>query len=171
MTIEGYLKKLDAHTYSTIRCIENIPADYFLIKFENKWGILENLEHIYLTEKLVFFIVSRSTENTSNQAEIVGDEKLERVILGLRKKRIDAPDRLKPKGELTTLNGFKELFVLNRNNLKEGIASGKIVIDNRIQKHPILGDMTITDWLNFILHHTQRHLEQIKDIQNELMQP
>jgi hypothetical protein len=165
MVIEDYLKRLDAHTHSTLRFVEGIPNDYLSIKFDNKWGILEILEHIYLTEKLVLFIVSRATENSSNEAELVGDKKLERVILGLRNKKIDAPDRLKPRGELKNIDEFKDWFLSNRTSLKDGIVSGKIVIDNRIQKHPVFGDMTITDWLNFILHHTQRHLEQINDIQ------
>ena len=40
----------------------------------------------------------------------------------------------------------------------------QLVIDNRVHKHPSLGEMTVSDWLWFMIRHTERHLEQVKEV-------
>lgn len=164
MTPASFIQTLDKNTSEILAVLDSIPETEIAVKYNDKWGIAEQLEHIYLTEKLVLFIVSRPTNNVSEHAELIGNEKLQRVIVGLRKRKIEAPERLKPKGDITSAAAFREVFLLNRTALKEGLTSGKIVIDRRKQNHPILGEMTMQDWLNFIIHHTQRHIEQIKDL-------
>lgn len=139
MTPTSFIQNLDENTHKVLALLETIPEQEITVNYADKWGIAEQLEHIYLTEKLVLFIVSRPTDRVSEQAELVGNEKLERVIVGLRAKKIEAPERLKPKGEITTVAAFKQVFLQNRAVLKEGLGSGKIAIDGRKQNHPVLG--------------------------------
>lgn len=75
-----------------------------------------------------------------------------------------APEALLPKGEVTDVDAFKKRFQEQRKELKEDIENGKLIIDNRTRKHPRLGEMTVSDWLYFLISHTERHVEQIGEL-------
>ena len=122
------------------------------------------LEHIYLTDKIVIAIINRPTEKLHTDEEFIGNEKLKRWLVEKQAKKVKAPEMLEPKGDLKDVATFEKVFLAQRNLLKHQIEKGEIVIDNRIHKHPMLGEMTISDWLYFLIHHTQRHLEQAKEL-------
>ena len=129
--------------------------------------MLEVLEHIYLTDRIIHTIVSRPSDDKSSSEEIIGDDKMKNILVEQRtSKKVSAPEILKPKGSIKDLDTFENIFLAQRKAFKEDIVAGNIIIDNRIHKHPLLNEMTIADWLNFTVHHTQRHIEQIKEIIN-----
>lgn len=84
-----------------------------------------------------------------------------------RLKKIASPDMLKAKGEIKSPTGLVGMLVGQRNTWKSALLTDKIIIDNRVHKHPFLGEMTIYDWINFTIYHTQRHIEQMKEIINK----
>lgn len=86
------------------------------------------------------------------------------MVVGFRTNRLVSPEILRPKGNIADVATFEKMFVEQRELIKQDLRSGKIIVDHRVHKHPFLGDFTISDWLNFLIYHTQRHLEQIKDI-------
>ena len=93
----------------------------------------------------------------------MGNEKLQQILLAEQKAKVKAPEILEPKGIINDTSTFERLFSEQRNLIKQAIENAEIVIDNRLHKHPMLGEMTISDWLYFLIHHSQRHLEQIKE--------
>ena len=107
--------------------------------------------------------MSKPSENESKTTEIVGRNKLETILVEQRNKKQQSPELLKPKGDFKNLTDFNSAFLTLRNTMKNGLSTGKIRFDNRIHNHFLLGEMTITDWLNFILFHTERHLKQIEE--------
>lgn len=89
---------------------------------------------------------------------------MQKILVEKRSRKITTPDVLQPKGEIKDLTTLVDMFVNQLETWKSDLSTGKISIDNRVHMHPIMGKMTIVDWLNFTVHHTQRHIEQIKDI-------
>jgi hypothetical protein len=168
MTPDSYAKLLHANTDKVLSFASALSAQQLAYQPQNGWGILQILEHVYLTDRLVHWLVSRPSERLAETAEIVGAERLQDKLVNRRQQRVNAPESLHPKGAIRDINSFNKLFAENRMKLIDSLASGKISVDTRIHRHPMLGDMTITDWLNFVIHHTDRHLQQSHDLLNEI---
>ncbi len=168
MDVAKYSEKLDVSSEEAIQLARSCSADQLTFKpggggGGGGWGIFEVLEHICLTDRIIHRIVSKPTEKVSPSNEIIGDTKLKRIIEE-RENKIDAPDIVKPKGDIHDVDTFEKLLLEQRDLLKHDLKSGKIDVDNRMVKHFYLGEMTISDWLNLIIHHTRRHLKQIEEI-------
>lgn len=164
MDITNYIKILDKSANDTLQLANSCPPSRLTVSVNEKWSVLQILEHIYMTEKLVCGLITKASDKTSETDELLGNDKIKKLVVEKRGQKVSAPESLKPKGDIKDVDGFEKVFLQQRNLLKQEILTGKLTIDNRIHKHPMLGEMTINDWLNFLIHHTQRHLEQIKDI-------
>lgn len=163
MQINEYIDFLEKNESSVFHLLENIDSKDAEKKNGDSWSVLNILEHVLLTERLVLSILLKSSNSTSNQEEIFGREKLTRLIVSLRNRKIKAPELLEPKGNIKSIEQFSQKFFEQRSKFKTDLLEGKITISNAIFIHPFLGEMTIIDWLNFIPLHCERHLEQIKD--------
>lgn len=161
--ITRYSKALDQTTQEVIQFAKTCSSSQLSFKPEG-WSIFEVLEHIHITDKIIHKIVLKSTEKMSPLDEIIGDSKLKRTIAENRDTKIKAPDAVKPKGDIQDVDTFERLLLEHRGLLKRDLESGKITIDNRILRHFYLGEMTISDWLNLIVHHTRRHIKQMEEI-------
>ena len=164
MDLINYIRILDDNTNDTFQLAKSCSLDQMQISNDGRWNILQLLEHICIVDHVVYRILLKSSDKISETDEIMGDGKLKRLIVEKREYKVAAPESLHPKGDISDIVTFEKIFLQQRNLLKQDIETGKIIIDNRIHKHPLLGEMAISDWLNFIIHHTQRHLEQIKDL-------
>lgn len=166
MDNKEFIDRLNKTTNDILQTVKPCSPEQLHFKQEGRWNILEILEHICLTDKVIYTIISRPSIDTNPSTEIVGNDRMKKILVEQRDQRINAPEFLKPKGEIKDLNSFEKTFLAQRETFKNDISTGKIVVDNRVHKHPLLNEMTITDWLNLTIHHTQRHIEQIKDIIN-----
>ncbi|HEY1038929.1 MAG TPA: DinB family protein [Bacteroidia bacterium] len=161
MNINHYITLLDQNTINTITVAKACSELQLNTKPDGKWSPLGVLEHICITDKLIYSMLSRPASSVSEQNEIIGNEKLKRLMVGLKDRKVMAPEMLHPKGDIKDPTAFEKVFTEQREQLKQDLESGKIIIDNRIYKHPMMGEMTVSDWLNFMIHHTQRHVIQI----------
>lgn len=167
MEITEYINRLDKNTEAAIALAKSCTPEQLNKKPEKGWSIAEVLEHICMTELSVCKRIGKPSEKTSEASTIYGNEKIEKILVGYRDRKVTAPDFLEPQGAITTVEEFEAVFTAQRNRLKEDLTSGKLIVDNKVHLHPRLGEMTMSDWLNFLIHHTQRHLEQVKDLLNE----
>ncbi|HVA98165.1 MAG TPA: DinB family protein [Bacteroidia bacterium] len=168
LTSIPFLETLDNNSNTTLQLAKSCSEAQLLFKKNDNWSILQILEHICKTDKVVIDLIEKPSDKISETEEILGTKKLTKLVVEARAFKVKAPEILLPIGTISNVNDFEKLFLSQRNLLKKKIESGKIIIDNRIHKHPYLGEMTIIDWLNFIVNHTQRHLEQIKDLFREI---
>jgi len=154
---------VDRNTQAVLELAKSCSKEQLVFQPESGWNILQIFEHVWLTDKRIIDIMSQPSEAVAGSKEIFGDEKLKDFMVTQRSRRIEAPDALKPTGAAKDLSEFEDLFLKTRNALKEAVESGKIRMDDKLRKHRIFGDMTQRDWIYFLIHHTERHLEQIRD--------
>ncbi len=164
MNTQHYFAALDENTNHVLQLTKSCTTVQLSQSENEKWTVLQILEHIYLTDKIVIAIINRPSEKLHTNEEFIGNEKLKRWLVEKQTTKVKAPEMLEPKGTWSDVASFEKAFLAQRNLLKQQIEKGEIVVDNRIHKHPMLGEMTISDWLYFLIHHTQRHLEQAKKI-------
>lgn len=164
MDTDVYIKVLDANTAAALQLAAALPENLLHHKTDGKWSLMEILEHVCTVDRVCMAIVSRPSDHRAEKKEMVGDERLKHVMVSRRDIKVDSPDILKPKGALKDIATFEEVFTGQREQLKQQLKEGTIIPDNRVNKHPFIGEMTYVDWLYFMLRHAERHLEQIKDI-------
>jgi quinol monooxygenase YgiN len=162
MNINDYILNLDMTQNDLFKSLNSFTAQQLTSKENEEWCILEIIEHILITEKTILHIIRNSSSELSPTDELIGGQKIHHNLITLQNQKIPTLESLKPRGEIQDLNTFEKLFSTHRKIFTDDLRKGKISIDNRIFKHPYLGKMTVVDWLNFLLYHTQRHLNQIK---------
>ncbi|MGE5106905.1 MAG: DinB family protein [Sphingobacteriales bacterium] len=160
----NYIRILDQNSSDTLQLAKSFSPAQLSSRKKSEWSIMQILEHLCIVDKICYVIISRPSDKIAETNEIIGNHQLKVLVADQRDKKVESPEILRPRGTITDVPVFEKIFLQQRNLLKEDILAGKIIIDNRIHQHSFLGEMTISDWLNFIVHHTQRHLEQIKEV-------
>jgi hypothetical protein len=164
MDIPTYISLLDTNTNDTLELAKKCTAAQLNFKDGSRWSVMEVLEHIYIVDKICFSLLSRpAAEKESATNEIYGNEKMKHIMIANRKRKVESPAGMEPKGSISDVPTFVHLFLQQRNLLKQDLLSNKITVSNKTHRHPTLGEMTIADWLYFMVHHANRHLEQIKE--------
>ncbi|MEO6902067.1 MAG: DinB family protein [Bacteroidia bacterium] len=134
----------------------------------NAWSILECAEHVYLANCSVSKIICTPSlpEKVENQSvELFGEGKLNHLLVNKRAVlKIPAPDYVVPKGIFKTGHDLKKQFNDVINNIITQLDKTDLTKDTQTIKHFRLGEMTKTDWVNFMIAHTNRHLLQIEEI-------
>lgn len=164
MNINDYIQKLDNTKEQLFGVLETCTNEKLAQNEDGKWSILEILEHILITERALLMMLLKSSHQLSVDPEIIGDEKLRTILVENSDQKWLSPENFHPKGKLKSIDDFRIAILKHRENFKNQLLLGNLMIDNRKFEHPYLGFMTVIDWLNFIIYHTERHLEQIKDL-------
>ncbi len=164
MIRELLFKSIDNNTTRLIELVGKLTPEQLQLRIAGKWSIAEQLEHIILTDKVVGLLLLQDPFSKAETDTIIGQERLEKIIVTLRQRKVMAPDVLQPKGTIKTFEAFREQFTKQRENFKQTVVDGRIVLNSSTHKHPYLGEMTVIDWYHFIPLHAQRHLEQIQEI-------
>lgn len=168
MDISSYITLLNRNTGELLNLVRNLDDKVLHHKSFNKWSVLEVLEHLVITEGYVLELLSRPGEKMAETPELHGGDRLHRLLVEMRERKVKAPDILEPTGEFEDLAAFSSKFLQIRTQLSQGLESGNIVVDQRIHRHPMLGEMTVSDWLHFLISHARRHMEQIRDVMRAL---
>jgi uncharacterized damage-inducible protein DinB len=164
MDIRGYITMLNRNTGELLNLVRNRDDETLNHRSFNSWSILQVLEHLLITEKYVIDLLSKPGEKLADKHEIKGSEKLHRLLVDMRARKVKAPDMLEPKDKIVDLGDFNTQFLKLRTSLAEKLEDGSIVVDQRVHSHPTLGEMTVSDWLHFLISHSRRHMEQIRDV-------
>ncbi len=161
--MDDFINKLDNTEAEISALLSSYSPTELTQKHGTNWSILEILEHICITESVICEIIKGSTHYINESKEIIGSDKLNKTLLLQRNIKIQTLESLKPKGRFKDIETVERNFLESRKKIKNDLKTGRICIDQRVFKHPYLGDMTISDWLNFLVYHTQRHIQQIKE--------
>ena len=162
MNILVFIQQLDVNSLHLIDLAKKAGPDRLLHKPAQGWSVLEVLEHVCLTERGIFAMLGRPGTQQHSEEELYGAQRIKQVMVHERGKKMEAPEGLKPKGKISDLESFESLLRAQREKLKEDLLAGRIAVDTRVFKHSYLGEMTISDWLYFVIHHAERHALQIE---------
>ena len=168
MDLSAYSKELQANSDHLLTLLYSIEETKLSEKPSNEWSILEIAEHIYRADKTFINVVTQASEKHHDTEEIRGSNKIQRLLVDMRARKVKAPAFLEPKGKFLTVQDFEKVFLEQRTSLIEKLETETISDFTAIFLHPFLGELTVTDWLYVILHHTSRHAEQINDRIKEL---
>ena len=134
-------------------------------KQAGKWSIMQVLEHLYLTEKL---IVNKLKAVMASSEETAAEDRPIHLVIN-RDHKIVAPQFLTPSDDFITLATIQEKLLASRTSLEEFLAdTDQEELRKRSLLHPVFGLLNIKQWVEFIGLHEKRHLAQIEELKQEL---
>lgn len=129
---------------------------------EGQWSIQQILEHLTVTEKGVLMMGNGPTTDTDRDPSVTIHQV--RDALGDRTSKRVAPAQVSPPGEDKTMEEFIAILESTRQSFIDQANSKGWNQILTLFPHPIAGTMTRLEWLYFHIYHTERHLQQIKEI-------
>ncbi len=163
-----FIEEIESTQAKLLSVLEDLNEDQSKFKINPMvWSIHECMEHIVITEVGVYRILSKENSNPASSIaehdEMLGKHKIALNQQDRSVKR-EAPENIKPMGRFSNMDELRSKFQSNRTRICEGLRNSEFVFDTQLFKHPVLGELTKKDWLNFMIHHTERHRVQIEDI-------
>jgi hypothetical protein len=164
MDIKQYLKCLNASTHSALELVKNYSTEELLFKQEGEYSIADILEHICISDERTIALLKTESNNIAATGELYGDEKLKKIVVDhTAGAKITAIEIQELKGSIIDFSSFEKVFLMQRSSLHNSLQSGEIKISNKIYPHLYLKDMTVTDWLKYLVYHTIYHLNDMKE--------
>ncbi|MCC6550018.1 MAG: DinB family protein [Ignavibacteriaceae bacterium] len=157
---EELLTELHESTEKFIRSINEVPEGKLNSKpAPEKWSAGECAEHIILTEMLI----TRLFRGNGVAAERKPDEKVSDVAekFGDTEKKLSAFGPIIPSASEKSKEELLKRFSSNRNMLTEYIKTKDMSELITSFKHGLFGEMTRYEWVQFIIHHSERHRKQM----------
>ena len=138
------------------------------------WSVAEVLEHLHRVERGIARLAAQGIERA--RAQGVGPERSEESVLGSldafqlarRGLKITTPEAVSPRG---THNASQALAALadSRQALLSTLASADgLALGLITYPHPILGVLSLYQWVLFVGQHEARHAVQIQEIAGRL---
>jgi hypothetical protein len=165
--IEQELKNNTDELFVYLKGIDNSLA--LLHPEDNSWSILDCCEHIYILEQAVNTLFKGKTEKTDRNPT----EKIEKIKYRFNdyNQKLSAGDPIKPKGIFKDKEKVIQAIVSNRSQLLELPQNGSWSDLCLGFSHAIFGYLTRIEWLYFCIFHTERHLHQMKSIEERIINP
>lgn len=133
---------------------------------EGKWSIAQVLEHLYLMETNT---VDAILETLSIDEYIPTTSKPIRNILDRTVKRV-APDDLTPSNKYQSFEEIKNKLENSRERLLKSIEGvSEEDLEQKSFIHRKYGLLSIRQWVSLIGYHEERHLKQIEEIKEIIL--
>lgn len=161
-------EKIKANTELLLASIKNVSETNAAFKpSADSWSILECLEHIFLVDVGVSktLTVGPNQEISNDKTELIGADKLHHILVNKRKEfKVPAPDFVSPTGRFKSLAEATQSLQIILDKIQAHLKEQDITKETQTVKHPRLGEMTKTDWIHFLIAHTNRHIEQMEEV-------
>ncbi len=159
-TKEELAGMIDQSTSNLLQMLSSIDEKEFNQRKNEAWSVADVAEHLLSLETQINLFIKEA-----HPTERAPDLKVEPVMHGLQsfENRYNAPDFTLPSAEDKDKNKLMNGLQEQRDILRQIILTTDIT-ETVNQKHPVIGSMTRLEWACFNIHHTDRHLQQIRNI-------
>lgn len=129
------------------------------------WSAGDIAEHILLADKRFTIVLEGAASEATHEP---GDNvsKFEARLLN-RENKLDAPPFLVPSDNDKDKEEILAAIRAERNTIAELIGSRNMSLVNYDAPHRLFGPMNSQEWVMFNILHTQRHLQQLKELFEE----
>ena len=135
-----------------------------------RWSIAECVEHITLSEDLIFGLASSQSMKTPVVSERIEQAKnktkdadLVKIVID-RRQKAQAPEALKPSHKWASVDEMIAEFKVKRNRTIEYVEQTKDDLRGHMMPHPLLGKLDSYQWVLLLSSHSERHTMQIVEV-------
>ncbi|MFY4775328.1 DinB family protein [Metabacillus sp. RGM 3146] len=146
--------------------VESVSEEEFHQKpEEGQWSIGQLVDHLQKIENVM-------TETFKRIAPSAEDKKVEEknlVAVTDRSYKKDAPDSVAPGEE--PINREEVIMALTeaRRDLMAYVDMLDYDLSAKSLKHPVMGELSVKQWVEFIGYHEERHLNQLREIKQAVL--
>lgn len=151
---------LKENTYVLLKELSRFDYPSFNSKPDpHAWSAGEIAEHLLIFDLRLSSILSTEPSYMERDPQ----ERIEQIAdrLADRVNRLEAPAPLLPSGTAKDPEALYEKLSLSRNQLLQKCEESDLTLFFTATPHPILGVLSGVEWINFLIHHTNRHLQQL----------
>jgi uncharacterized damage-inducible protein DinB len=165
---EQLLRLLTASRKKLMESAEGLSDEQARLRpAEDRWSILECVEHVALVEDVMFSAVTTKMV----AAEPPADRSREQEIISRatdRNRKIAAPETVRPEGKFATLSQALEHFERSRARTIEYVENCNSDLRAVAATHPVLGRATGQEFMLILALHPARHSLQILEAREAL---
>jgi hypothetical protein len=167
MTKEILLSGLEKTTQQLMNILLSFTPERFNEKpAENEWSAAQIAEHLLKVDMSTCKALSGEAI-PSNRPPDAKIDIIKQAMDDDNTRRV-APERVYPSSEHWEPVVIIQQIKKQKAFLKEAILGADVTEACMSFKHPALGTMTKMEWVAFNIHHTERHLRQLKGLQERL---
>lgn len=130
------------------------------------WSVAEVIEHLTMAETGTYLgIQRRLNQPAATTEEVAATTPMTTIItekLVVVERKLQAPEAVRPSGRYGEWPAPLAAFEKIRKRVLTLAETDAPEFDTHVFPHPVLGPMTIRQWLLFINAHTRRHLPQLR---------
>ena len=146
------------------------PAKRDAPSVNGRWSLSQIIEHLALVEGGLTRLIRKRVAD-ARAAGLGPETEISSVLWSLdvsraldRGQQIEAPDRVRPTGALTTDDAWHQLQAAHL-DVREAVASTDgLAIGQISHPHPSFGVLNLYQWIVFIGVHELRHAQQIREL-------
>ncbi|MCD7035857.1 DinB family protein [Metabacillus sp. GX 13764] len=147
--------------------LEEIPAEKFKEKpSSTEWSPSELADHLQKIEHVMTNTLKKIAANAEEKS--LPEKNLE--IITDRSNKREAPESVAPSEELMD----KEHAITSLTEARRDLMTFADLIEydltERALKHPVMGELSVKQWIEFIGYHEERHLKQLREIKHAIVQ-
>jgi hypothetical protein len=143
------------------------PAQYRYKPAPDRWSAAEIAEHLIVTEGLVHQWIQKALAQPpapEKKAEaLMKDEWIAKAVPN-RMRRVQAPEPAQPTGRYPEKSEATAAFKKVRDESIAFVESSQADLRSHFAPHPFLGLLDTYQWTSFLAAHTERHLEQMREV-------
>jgi uncharacterized damage-inducible protein DinB len=162
---------LELDRRALVAAVEQVPSD----KRDQRpgpdiWSVAEILEHLGTVERSVTKLLVVRGQQPPSESQAVAEplEAAQIDRLRGRSARIEAPERVRPRGTVTAADALATLSATRAALCEAVSAAHPAALAGCTHPHPVLGTITLIDWIRFVAHHEARHAGQVREIAGAL---
>ncbi|MBM7600255.1 putative damage-inducible protein DinB [Virgibacillus halotolerans] len=131
----------------------------------DRWSVKQIMEHLYLMEGAITKTIK--DQLISGEIEHVENKPIEHSIN--RDVKVEAPGFAVPGDDFLKSDDLKQRLAGTHEGLKElEKEADEEQLKAKAYPHPAFGKVSLKQWIPFVGYHELRHIEQIKEVKQEL---
>lgn len=151
------------------------PAQWNFKPGPDRWSVGEVVEHVILSENRIYGLVSGKMANAGSEpdksAEVVGKDEMVLKAVPERTIRVKTTEALEPKHQFKDKAAALAAFLTARDRTIEYLEKTPVDLRAHFSPHPVLGTLDGYQWLLFVSSHSERHINQMKEVMADAKYP
>jgi hypothetical protein len=131
------------------------------------WSVADIAEHVTATEGAILGNIEKSLQRPptpERKSETAGKDEIVMNAVPNRSRKVQSPDELKPTGRWPTRQSLVTGFKSQRDRAIEFIEKTQADLRSHMAPHPVLKMLDCYQWTLFLAAHTDRHLQQMREV-------
>ena len=164
---ENAIQLLESRKEMLLATVAGLSQEQWHFKpASERWSIAEIVEHLINVETLVLMLIPKVLASSEPITETLenNDLAMQTRVAG-RRNKVQAADRVRPTGRWQEQAELIAAYCAARDKTVAYSYGTQDDLRHHAGPHPTLGLMDCYQWLLFLCAHTERHLEQIRELQ------